>query len=319
MVKNLKLDLINVCNCKCGFCPYHGHKTTSQKHKTKSLTPDIIKNQIFTPEHTIESVQLSGSGESMIHPQFKEIVTIIRDNVGTLKIITNGTFLENEPLFISKNFDKVTVSIHGNEKTHEKIIQLKQSYKKIINGILKLKNIYNEVHLSYVLTQKNIADVNAIIEFSKKHDIPLNFALDFIPTTTEYKDSINPMINAIQNIRKSGNKVSPNLNEKELAKYFTEKSYVIDPHNCNKVKDSIEVSANGDIYMCRSEVFGKINKITLNQAIHEDKRQNFLQTIENETQQKKGLKHPRCNRCCYQQPPQNKRSELTQAKNTGIA
>lgn len=313
---HLKLDLISNCNQSCGFCPYHWIDTWSKKNinKNDKLGFDILESNVFDSSINFESLQISGSWESLLHPDFIQIVEFTRKKVKNLRLITNGTLINRYDEFISRNFDKVLVSIHGWKETHENIVNLKWSYKKAIDWIISLKKLWlRNTIINFVLTEKNIWDVKSLIDFSKEFNIEIVFSLDFIPDINKYSDLMPELLDVISYIKNNNYNINPNLNDDELKKFFTQKDYVIDPYKCEHINKAIEISANWDVYICRSNVFWNIYEKKMYEILDSLNRKNFLKQILEEQNSEIWLSDPRCNRCCYQKSPIN--NTLLQTKN----
>lgn len=306
-LQHLKLDLTSQCNQKCEFCPYHWCGSRKIINKKSILNKKIIQTNIFDWFNSFKSIQISGSWEWMLHPNFEDIVEFIRTKVANLRIITNWTIIKKHTTCIIENFDNVLVSLHGNEQTHEKIVRTKWVYKKTIWWILLLKELnFKNVKIHYVLTQKNIWDVPFIIDFSRKHDVPIIFALDFLPDITKYPNIMFQLFETMNYIRENNFTINPNLNNNELEKFFTQKDYIINPFYCNHRNEVIEIVSNWDVYVCRSKVFGNINIKKLLDIVWNSKRIQFLKDVTEELNWEKWLSDPRCNRCCYQRSPKHK-------------
>jgi hypothetical protein len=120
---------------------------------------------------------------------------------------------------------------------------------------------------------------------------------------------MDAMKECMQRIRESWFTVNPNLNNKELFLFFTAENYVIDPKKCNHRNDTIEIVSNGDVYVCRSEVFWNVYHEELNGVVWNTKRIHFLDQVTRELQTEQWLTDPRCNRCCYQKSPKQNQPE----------
>lgn len=107
------LEITNVCNLRCSFCPGTGRKTGF-------LTPEnfLLLAGRLRP-HT-EYLYLHLMGEPLLHPQLGELLDIAEDLGFRVMITTNGTLLpqNGELLLNSPAVEKVSISLHsfeGNE------------------------------------------------------------------------------------------------------------------------------------------------------------------------------------------------------------
>ncbi len=301
-IKHLKLDLTNNCNLKCEFCPYHWLNSCKNLKKI-NLDFEKAKENIFNWWIKFNSVQLSGSWESLLHPDFKEIILYIRWKVDNLRIITNWTLVDKNLDCLVNNFDKIIISLHWWELVHNNIVRNKGAYKKVINWILLLKKKwFKNIKINYVLTEKNIYDVFEVIKFSKNYGIAITFSLDFLPNIDKYIDKVSILLYIISYIKNNGYEVNPNLDDKEIVKYFTNKAYIIDPNYCDHIYKTIEIQFDWSVNICRSNSFWNIFQKKILEIVNDSKRLKFLETIKREISSKEWLSNPRCYRCCYQKP-----------------
>jgi len=96
MIESIELNLTELCNLKCGFCP-RGSEHNPYPNKNLNMSLDTVelivqqviefnKNLIFT---------ISGRGEPTLHPEFDKIIDIIKNNGFIIQLFTNGTDLIN--------------------------------------------------------------------------------------------------------------------------------------------------------------------------------------------------------------------------------
>ena len=306
MIKSLKLDITNQCNEACKFCPYHGiGGEISEEGKriveiSRISLQDIQRIIDELDEYSLEKVKISGSGEATLHHEFVKIIDFLKERELFIKLITNGTTLYRNVETMS-NIDDLVISIHGNETTHNNIVQHRKAYQLIIKGLNKMKNFDNEalqkISFTYVITGYNLNEIKDIIELSKNFNIPVNFYFDFTPEKHKKVDTTH-LLEKIEHIRKEGFTIYPNLKNDEIIKFFSQPNYIINQFYCDHINNEIDIKANGDVSICRSNVWGNIYKDNLSNIINSNTRKTFIDTIESEIQS--GGLGNRCNRCCYQ-------------------
>ena len=107
-MKNAYVEITNICNLNCSFCPGH----TREKMHMSSKNFRIITKKL---DGKIENLFLHIMGEPLLHPELRRIIGFAdRMNV-KLKITTNGTLL---PLCLpilknSQNLHTVNISLHA--------------------------------------------------------------------------------------------------------------------------------------------------------------------------------------------------------------
>ena len=141
---NLAVNIINVCNRRCSFCPYHGELEKNYHTKWFRKQPLLLYYSHFEKflkkaKWLIKSVAITGKGEPTLHPKFYELCELC-DNLGLpFTVTTNGDY----PYRIKKilHFDylvKVRISLYDDrnissivEFNHPKVDFFNQTGKKI--------------------------------------------------------------------------------------------------------------------------------------------------------------------------------------------
>ena len=113
MLKRVYLEITNVCNLSCSFCP----GTKRKKHFITAEEFSLLAGRLAG--HT-EYLYLHVMGEPLLHPQLEELLHIAADFGFKLCLTTNGTLLDRAlpTLLAARNLHKISVSLHsfeGNE------------------------------------------------------------------------------------------------------------------------------------------------------------------------------------------------------------
>lgn len=106
-LKRVYLEISNICNLSCDFCSDH-HRPL----KSMSLQEiDMILSQI---KEVTDYVYLHLKGEPLLHPNFREVLTLCENHQLYVQLVTNGTFLNLYPDLISRKcIRKVSFSLHS--------------------------------------------------------------------------------------------------------------------------------------------------------------------------------------------------------------
>lgn len=112
-LKKAYLEITNVCNLSCNFCP--GTKRAQGFLSPKNF--EVLASRLRP--HT-EYLYLHLMGEPLIHPQLEEILSLAGQLEFHVVVTTNGTQLEEKKkiLLNSQAVDKISISVHsfeGNE------------------------------------------------------------------------------------------------------------------------------------------------------------------------------------------------------------
>ena len=111
-MKNVYIEITNVCNLSCSFCPGH-------RRAPLFMSAAEFEKVIEKLEWKAENIFLHVMGEPLLHPELEKIIEIADGMSGdtALKITTNGTLLaEKLPILLgSKRLKTLCVSLHSFE------------------------------------------------------------------------------------------------------------------------------------------------------------------------------------------------------------
>lgn len=112
MITRCYLEITNVCNLNCVFCP----KTTREKH---SMTLDEFDTLTTRLAGEVRFLYFHLMGEPFLHPLLPEFILMARRKGFTPVITTNGTLLAQRGDLLDALPHKLQISLHsheGNEK-----------------------------------------------------------------------------------------------------------------------------------------------------------------------------------------------------------
>lgn len=110
MLKRAYIEITNVCNLRCTFCP-------GTRRAGRSLPPEAFRELAEKLRGHVSYVYLHVMGEPLLHPRLEEILDIAAGLGLRVCITTNGTLLgERAPLLLaSPALHKISVSLHSAE------------------------------------------------------------------------------------------------------------------------------------------------------------------------------------------------------------
>ena len=110
MLKRAYIEITNVCNLRCAFCP-----GTRRPHAFMAAADFARAAEALRPH--AEYFYLHVMGEPLLHPELEEILAVCRRLDARVCLTTNGTLLgERAPLLLSAPaLHKVSVSLHSME------------------------------------------------------------------------------------------------------------------------------------------------------------------------------------------------------------
>lgn len=113
--KKAYLEITNVCNLNCNFCP----KTA---RAPRFVSVEEFSYLIAQVAPFTDYVYLHLMGEPLLHPQLREILSLCADAGVKVSLTTNGTLLQHQQqlLLLSPALYRVSVSLHSFEANEAK-------------------------------------------------------------------------------------------------------------------------------------------------------------------------------------------------------
>ncbi|MDA3732969.1 radical SAM/SPASM domain-containing protein [Niameybacter massiliensis] len=114
--KKVYIEITNICNLSCNFCP----KT---KRKLQVMEPQAFKHIIEQVKPYTDYIYLHLMGEPTLHPQLETFLEISNQAGLTVNITTNGTLLPKvkDILLASSHLRQVNISLHSFEANSSEV------------------------------------------------------------------------------------------------------------------------------------------------------------------------------------------------------
>lgn len=328
------IDVTYQCNLRCNMC--HSLSLIEDSHASnnsrKELTPEQIKKIISRlPRKAL--ITFTG-GEPFFRKDMLEILSSACKNY-KCHVITNGTLMNHDTLnslielrsrsILASGLMMVGFSLEGPETIHDEIVKQKGSFQKTISTVKsfqKLKNQVNSrfpmVHMTVVITKKNVAHLEFIYSLSKELNFDYcNFILE---NTSEFTrnhrindfsalyqtppqpvkiepDLLNSQLDQVERLASSSRtpkvRFSPNnINRQEIVKYFSTGVNYKD-YRCTAPWSKIGFSAFGDVISCPHVKIGNMIENNYNTLWNSYSYKIFREKL------KKEISFPRCPGCCH--------------------
>jgi len=146
----VQVELTEACNLSCRFC-YNSQQPRYSEHVFRILER--------LAEQEVMQVTLTG-GEPLLHPDFFAILKRACELFPNVMILSNGTLMDEEAVARIHEHDilSVSVSVHGDPRSHDALTCVSGSYAKAINAIrLFLKRGTIPIASNFVLTASNLS------------------------------------------------------------------------------------------------------------------------------------------------------------------
>lgn len=139
----LWIEPTSFCNLKCVMCP---NKDLDRKDKGY-MTFDLFRKVIDEAKNFIHETNLIHRGESLLHPEFFEMVRYAAAAGIVTKLHTNGTLLDETKAraLLGSGLDQLTFSFDGYDKATYESIRVNACYERTIGNILGFLRLKKEI------------------------------------------------------------------------------------------------------------------------------------------------------------------------------
>lgn len=267
--KRIYIEITNVCNLHCSFCP-------STKRVPQFISCEDFSFILDQIKPYTDYVYLHVKGEPLLHPKLEKLLLLCEENHLKINITTNGTLLGKSfsVLKNSASLRQVNISLHsfnGNKDIH---------FTDYINDIID-SAIYFSKHTSIItglrlwdfkksagdFTQQS-ADLDILNYLEKAFELPSPISMDFL-----YRKGIQLADRVYLNI------------DYEFQWPALSHSYFCTEGFCHGLKNQIGILVDGTVIPCCLDGEGIINLGNIKEAefskiIHSKKSKTMIQGFE---------------------------------------
>ena len=260
-LNNILLELTNVCNYNCNFCPQS--ITTRKKHYMSVKTIEKAINEIGKKK-LAKSISFHLLGEPLLNKNFIFAIKTAHHQNVAINLYTNGSLLSKEiiDILLSFNINQINISLRNFDAISKRKYRAFKSYDNFINKIAYLicTNIENGGHTKINLMafkdtiftrfyQKRYGydlyfkydSLNAIIEKSYKN-LGINRSLQIKKRLISIKDKTEFAKNSFVELNF--------ISIWDSAQHQKERYYNGLIGNCRGLKREIGVLCTGDVVPC---------------------------------------------------------------------
>ena len=205
------IDVINMCDHRCNFCWHWSYDMIDDKAQfdgwnewvKEKLDLQIFKDTIdgLVELGECEEIQIGGGGEPLLHPNIHEMISYVKENNLSCKLITNFCQITQEQLdnLIKVGLDDILINISAG--TRETYCETRRVKSKIWDKLLSNIGHILENRITNVpkLTLKNVINSENIHEVSHMIEVDV-VALRFFQEGGVYK-SDNKIVNEEKQIQ----------------------------------------------------------------------------------------------------------------------
>ena len=278
--KKVYIEITNVCNLSCSFCP----KT---KREYKYLSVEDFKHTLEQVKPYTDYIYFHLMGEPLLNPNLEKFLDLAYENNLKVNITTNGTLLPKVKniLINSKALRQVNISLHSFEANNN------VNFYEYINNVLEF---CNESSCIRSLRLWNLDSYNLKGDNKLNKDI-----IDILKNNFNYEGDLKTDLDMKKGL-KIGDKVY--LNSAEKFQWPTMDIDIISEEGfCYGIRDHIGILVDGTVVPCCLDGEGNIPLGN----IHKDTLENILNSeramaIYNGFSNRKRVEEL-CKRCGYSQ------------------
>ena len=289
---NLHIEITSRCNERCVHC------YIPNDNKVNNIEPSLFYD-ILEQCNDMKLLHLTLSGgEPMLHPNFCDFLRKCKEYDFSINILTNLTLLNDDIISEMKRNSLlgVQVSLYSmNSDIHDEITQMKGSFEKTKNAILKLIENNIPMQISCPIMKQNKNNYNDVKEWAKKHNIHVGDDYTIIAkydhTTQNLSNrlSIDEVEELINNIVDTDIKYVEKIEEEIERK----KNTPYDDYVCSVCNSSICITESGNVYPCagwQDNIVGDVKKTSLKNIWENSEKVKYLREVKKQD-------FPKCIQC----------------------
>lgn len=265
----LDLEITSLCNALCSFCP---RETLHRSARFMALETVEKVADSLRREGNAPLVMLCGIGESTLHPELAEVVTLLATAGARVGMTTNGWSLSPELLdrLAGAGLEQINVSLNAaTGATHASIMRL-ANFDQIVTAVRGLARVRAQrwpglrMNVSFVLTRQNAAEAETFVEVWRHSGVSQIW--------------LHPLTNRAGSLNPACEPVAP---DHFAARYAGDPMVLVDlfpddagATNVCRVAQGVDfISVDGEMHLCAQDYaarhsFGNIAHSTLDELHH---------------------------------------------------
>ncbi|MDL2279401.1 radical SAM protein [Desulfovibrio sp. OttesenSCG-928-G11] len=199
LLDTMQLEVTSHCFGRCAYCP---HSTMAGQWKARHLRPQTLV-RLWPLLLETRRVHLQGWGEPFLHPNFLELVRLVR-RADCLASTTTCGLIMNEGLaadLVDSGLDIIAFSITGSTKASNNAARAGLDFDAVLDSVRLLQDVrrrksgvHLELHFAYLMLASAMDEVEELPELMR--DLGLHAAvvstLDYLPEQGWAREAFAP-------------------------------------------------------------------------------------------------------------------------------
>ncbi|MGD6892510.1 radical SAM protein [Bacillus mobilis] len=207
-IKYLFIRILESCNAGCWFCGF-ANSGDSYRLSLEEYQKIITEAK----KANVEYIRFTG-GETLLHKNLPEFVSIAAENDIKTSLITNGFLLEKKIEELSKRgLNQVIVSLDEISEHHNEVRKLPNLFERAIRGIEKANQLGVKTRVNTVCGPHNYKSMPKLQSFFSENGVSYwelsALKLDEIITYDDGRDEVNSIVNQVYLEGKKEGKLVP--------------------------------------------------------------------------------------------------------------
>lgn len=259
----IDVELTNMCNFKCRFCP----TGTKSMQRIKGYMPsDVIDALVENVERFhIQGVRLIRWGEPTLHPKYLEIIKRLKNVQGgtPVHINTNGSLLDEEQIqqMLDIKLDSIKFSFQGADEGTYNEMRQGGDYQRLLEIVRQMYRMRANLPYPYIQISTTLTGETAEQIKNFKNDIE------------DYCDYYNVGYTKLKHLNVDDMQIESK--EKEKIRQLQEREKINRTYSpvCVEAFDKLSINWNGDVTLCCSDydnfmIIGNILDMDLHQLFN---------------------------------------------------
>ncbi len=277
----LHIEISSKCNERCIHC------YIPSDEKTTNIDPELFYNILEQcKKMNVLHLTLSG-GEPMLHNNFCDFLRKCNEYEFSVNVLSNLTLISDEIIEEMRAMPLlgVQVSLYSMDpNVHEEITQMKGSFEKTKNAILKLIDNDIPLQISCPILKQNKDCYNDVIEWAKKHNIRVGDDYTIIASYNHTTQNLRCRL-SLEEIKKViSDKIANDAGFAGQIAREAEKKQNMSPDDyvCSVCNSSICITEVGNVYPCagwQGYVVGNVRETPLDEIWDNSERVQYLREL----------------------------------------